>query len=213
MKNVVLFLLFFALGIAFIVIFRLSYRAKKSIPPLVSPIATSQFSLADAPSESLKATITFSGDVDWQSRVATQPSQLTSPVVIQQGESILTKDNATASIHFLNTADIDIAPKTEVDIIQTLPSNIVVAQNQGVTVYTVTGKVPLAIRSFDLLVAVKNGKVTVTADSNQDIVTVHVIQGSATVAYDDVQYMSHTQPLVAGNIYTFDDTTKEGEIL
>ena len=101
-----------------------------SIPTLPSVsfsdlVKISRFSLEKAPSESLVGTISgINGDVEYESRTATESAKINSPVEVQQGESLSTGDNGKVILNFKDAADITIDSSSGVDIIQTLPAFI-----------------------------------------------------------------------------------------
>ncbi|MFA9289210.1 MAG: hypothetical protein ACEQSA_05020, partial [Weeksellaceae bacterium] len=69
------------------------------------------FDLAEAPKETLRAQITsLEGDVKWQSRVATEPAELKEPRKLQQGEEILTEEDATVELSFTDL-DLSLSPE------------------------------------------------------------------------------------------------------
>src|SRR5260370_25910131 len=77
--------------------------SKKHIA-VVSHSTSSHFSLKKAPSESLVGHIaSMSGEVLWESRIATQSSPLSAPQAIQQGEEVDTGKDGLGSISFYNT--------------------------------------------------------------------------------------------------------------
>jgi hypothetical protein len=211
LKNLVTFLIPLILGIFVIGFFSFS---KSNAPKLViSPLPPSQFSLSSAPEQSLKGNVSFLGNVGWQSRIATQDSQLKNPTSIQQGESLITKDNGSASVNFPNNVSINISPKTEIDIIQALPINMVFNQASGSAVFENNGSSPLAVRSLALLTYENKGKIKIAVDTNLDTVKISVQSGLATVAFNDLNYASHTVSLSAGDTYFFYSDTREGEVL
>ncbi len=213
MKNLITFSVFFILGV-FIVVFFTVLRSEITLNSVVvSPLPSSQFSLKEAPENSLAGQAAFSGSVSWQSRVATASSRLKKPVLIQQGESLLTGEKSTASINFPNAVKINIYPKTEIDIIQTLPENMVFVQASGSASFNNKGFSPVAIRSLALLTYENTGNVRITVNTNYDTVTVYVESGSAKIAFDDLSYTSHTFSLFKGDTYIFYSDTRQGGTL
>ena len=179
--------------------------------PVLSPISQNtidNFSIAHAPKESIIGNITaMTGDVFWESRVATQPAKIELPVSVKQGENLVTKDDGNATVVFAGIGSIELLPKTETDFVQTLPTNFVVDQKQGTADYTKNGTVPFSIRSLHLLTTI-SGKITLTIDEDELTVTITVKKGSATVAYNNLNYVSQLQRIEEGQKLVFDDNTR-----
>src|SRR5262245_2290273 len=93
MKNVALFCLCLVVGIVLPFLLLKTRPPRVSSTPTLSAIAPlhSKFSLANAPSESLRGNATnILGEVLWTSRVATEAARITTDQTIQQGESLET---------------------------------------------------------------------------------------------------------------------------
>lgn len=213
MKNVLVFITYFLLGIFLIFSFRKVTQTITS-QQLKSPLPEFSFSLDNAPSESLKGQIlTLSGDVGWQSRITTEPAKITKPIPIQQGEGIETLDSGVVELAFSNSADIIIDPKTEINIIQSLPANILIGQNSGLANYKKLGEVPLSVRSNDLLVKINQGEITISVSEKQPYTTVDVTNGSATVGYNDTNFVTQILDITSGKSLLFNTDNKKAKIL
>jgi hypothetical protein len=214
MKNILIFVAYFLLGAFLIFSFR-KFTQTMSSQQLKSPLPSFSFSLTDAPNESLKGEIvSLSGNVGWQSRTATIPAQITGPMpIIQQGEEIKTLDSGVAELVFLSNADITINPKTEVDVVQTLPTNILFGQNSGIADYKKLGTVPLSVRSQNLLVKINQGEITISVSQKQPYITVDVINGSATVGYNDINFVTQILDITSGKSLLFNTESKKVKIL
>jgi hypothetical protein len=200
-----------ALGISAICTFILTTSAVKERLKIQPPPLATAFSLQNPPKESLQGEIvSLSGDVAWQSRVATQPAQLKTPRKVLQGENIVTKTDGKVTMTFLNTVTMNMFSDSEVDIIQTLPANMVLVQQSGTTTYTVFGKVPVSVRAQDLLLQQKQGAMNVIVDKDAATVTVKVTDGNATAAYTDADNTSVLTPITSGRSFVFDETTLTG---
>ncbi len=212
MKSTLLF--FAAIIVAAVLVIAIFNRptAQKQ-EPLISPIATSGgFSLEQAPSKSLKGTISFTGSLEWQSRIATMPALLTQPVSLQQGEIIITKDTGRATIEFPNAVSISASPNTEIEFIQTLPDNFVVLQRQGKADYKKSGTTPLSLRILGMILKQNEGEISASIDDTGSLLTISVIKGSITAAYNDVDYLSNVLTVSEGETLTFDNETKTATI-
>jgi len=185
------------------------------VPPatIVATITkkTSNFSLEEAPSESLRGEITsMTGDVTFLGRTATEAAKLASGSgVVQQGENYITGDKSTLSINFDKAISIDMLEKTEVDIIQTLPATIVFSQVAGTADYKMATSSSVAIRTSYLLTQL-NGEAVISRNPDKPIVTVNMKSGNAVLAYNDLKFVSHEVMILGGHNFTFNYGTRRG---
>lgn len=174
---------------------------------------TTNFSLADPPSETLRGQIaTMSGTVNWLSRTASKPVTLTSPRAIQQGEEVSTGKNGKTNILIKNDTSITLFPNSHINVIQLLPQNFVFAQDKGLVLYVNTINVPVSIRSYDLVTILARGVITIAIDSDNQIVTITVLKGTVREGFEDRQNTSNVVTVNVGSKFIFDETTKEGTI-
>jgi hypothetical protein len=212
-KNIFIFIAYFVLGIFLIFSLR-KISQTINFHELKSPLPQFSFSLDAPPSESLRGVITsLSGEVGWQSRTATEPAKIFQPVQIQQGEEIKTSETGRVTISFPNVADITISPKTEINIIQTLPTDILIGQNTGTATYQKLGSNPLSIRSQNLLIKINQGEITVSVNENIPHITVDVISGFVTVGYNDINFITKVIEVSSGESLLFRTDTKKANIL
>lgn len=214
MKNIVIFVFAIIVGLGLVALYTKFFpvpiqkiEKEQTVPP------ASHFSIEHAPSNSIKATIaTFSGKVEWLSRVATEASRLTTIRKLQQGEDIATDETGTATLQFPNLGSITLQPNTKLSIIQTIPADIVLQQNSGSVIYEKTGTLPLSIHSLALLIEQKVGTMRVTVNTNRDIVTVTVTKGSVTAAFEDGNNTTQLREISEGHILQFDSDANEAII-
>lgn len=150
----------------------------------------------------------MSGDVYRQSRVATQESQIVSPIEIQQGEEIRTTQTGNLSVDFPNIAQIKLSPKTQIDFVQTLPADFVTLVSSGSAEFVKTGDAPVSIRSFHLLVRQDSGDLAISVDTDNSLVNLNILKGSITVAYNDLNLVSKVLTYGEGQKVTFNDLTR-----
>lgn len=178
-----------------------------------SPLPKIPFYLDTAPTQSLKgAIVSLSGNVFWQSRIATEPAQVKKPIELQQGEAVITKDDGRATIVFNNKLNASVSPKTEVDLIQTLQENILLEQDTGNAIYDNLSDASFSIRSRNLLIRVNNGSISLSVDNTNPFITVYVKKGSVTAAYNDVNYITRLFTITQGNSLIFETDTKTADI-
>jgi len=203
MKNILIFIAYFLLGIFLIFSFRQLTETINS-HELNSPLPQFYFSLDTPPSQSLQGAITaLSGEVVWQSRTATEPAKITKLRQVRQGEEIKTLDTGQTTIVFSDIADITVYPKTDINIIQTLPSNILIGQNNGAADYKKLDGNPLTIRSQNLLIKINQGEIMISVDENKPYITVNVITGSVSVAYNDINFITKLIAVSSGENILF----------
>ncbi len=208
MKYIFLFLFSLAFGIALILLYG-KWMSRQDNPQLLVPTSGKKFtafSLENAPSMTIKGKIaSLSGDVEWESRVATTPAKLTKPISVQQGELLRTNDNGNILIQFSDIFSISMFPLSELNIIQTLPTNFVFLQNKGTAEYIKTGSAPLGIRCLHLLISQNTGDIIVTADKIRPIITVIVKNGSAVIGFNDLQSNTNIETILGGQTFIFND--------
>lgn len=171
-------------------------------------VKLSRFSLDKAPSQSLVGTIiSMSGDVEYESRVATEAAKINSPVAVQQGESLVTGTDGKLILSFDKAAEVDMSGDTSVGIIQTLPADLVFSQSMGSAEYKKLADIPVSIRSFHLLIE-NNGDVIVSINKIKPIITVKINSGSATFAYNNIYNVSKVLIVNEGKTLTFNDGTR-----
>ncbi len=149
----------------------------------------------------------MSGDIGWESRIATTPAKIEKPQTIQQGEKIITGENSSVILNFPQTADIDIGSDTQLEIVQTLPNSFVFRQTNGAASYEKTGESPVAVRISYLIISLVSDKITVSLDEENQTVTVES-NGVATVAYNDIDYITNMITLKKNQTFVFDIATR-----
>jgi hypothetical protein len=213
MKSFAIFVLYFFLGIFLIFSYKKIIQIINS-QQLKTPVATSLFSLENAPSESLRGTVvSLLGDVQWQSRIATQPAKIIKPMQIQQGEKLVTNDNGQAFIVISKTIEITMSPKTEINFIQTLPTNILIEQNSGKSDYINLNNNSFSVRSLNLLIKINQGEVSLSVNEKLPYITADVKSGSVTIGYNDINFITQTLNIASGKRLLFRTDTKKVSIL
>lgn len=206
MKILLLFGSSVFLGLLLVVFYSILSKTPKQTAQ-TNPMQVVQFSLERAPSQSIAGTIlAMDGSVFWQSRVATQPAILISPVSIQQGEKIETRKGGTISIEFPNVASIYVSEKSALSFEQTLPTSLVISQTEGTARYTKpAGATPLAIRYKGLLIEATDGTIDIAVHEKEPMVSVTVNKGTATAAYNDRNNLSQLLTVGTGRRLFFND--------
>lgn len=215
MKNVLLFPAFLIIGAAVTIGYFKYSQIKKEAEnrQVISPFSGKDyFSLDKAPSESLKGQIvSISGNVGWQSRIATESSQIKELIFVGQGEKIETKKGGNAKVKFDNICDINLLENSSLELIQTLPLNFIFVQDAGTAIYTRSGLVPLAVRSLGLVMQI-NSVSEVSVNIKNSTVTVSVASGSADLAYNDINYVTKKLTVGKGQKIIFNNETKRRTI-
>lgn len=181
--------------------------------PTPTPSRTA-FSIENPPSESISGTITdISGDMWLVPRESTEPAKLAGTELIKQGEKLIASDSGQITVTFPQLGQMRMIPESEVDVVQTLPVDLVFQHYKGTTEYERIGTVPLSVRSFRLLVSVTEGRIRVTTDEEQHTVSVEVLRGQATAAYNNPEIISTLVTIGEGEEFFFNSDTREGSIL
>ena len=211
MKDLLLFVAAICAGL-FLIVGYFTFIGKSgviNVPSLRTIFRASNFSLEKAPSESLIGKIaSMSGDVQWQSRIATDSARLESPINIQQGENLSTKEKSSAVILFDGNLEVELSEKSEVGFAQTLPANIVIAQGSGTVEYKKVGVIPVSIRILHLLIE-NEGDVKVSLDDQQPLVTLEIVTGSVKLSFNDINNVTSVTVLSAGKKLIFNDDTRQ----
>ncbi len=212
MKKLLLFLIFLFIGI----VLGSSYYVWKSNQTnnnIVRVKKEPRFSINNAPKNSEKGTIqSMIGTIKWESRIATQASQITKPVPIQQGEAVITGEDASAVIYYQSGLTISLTPNAHLSFVQMLPTNFVLNQLKGTIEYQKDNSIPLAIRSLHLLTQISDGDVLIAVDPATASVSITVTQGSVKLAFNDSQKISNVINLNTGDQYLFDDEKRQGNL-
>lgn len=181
---------------------------KKEQQQLEVPTA---FSLAKAPSTTIYGSImSLSGNVGWESRIATEPAKIRAPRHVGQGEALETKEDGRVTVVFPNVGVMTLLPKTFVGIIQTLPAQVVLSQTKGNVIYKKEGTIPLSITANSLLVKINHGQISIDIDDTLPLITGDAAAGaSATLAYTDINDQSNVATVENGKGFTFNTRTKK----
>ena len=216
MKNLTVFLITFFVGLALIAVVLKNLpqgNDKQLSSPQASQLPQSKFSIEKAPTESLKGQIvSLVGQVGWQSREATEPAALSSPIPFQQGERLTTGDNGRVDLTIGNSVEVKISPLSDLNFAQTLPANVVIGQESGTAELISKDQVPVSVRALHLLVTLTSGDMSVSLASESGRVTVAVNKGVATTAYNSSANLSTVNTVNAGESFSFDDNSLEGEV-
>jgi hypothetical protein len=169
----------------------------------------SRFSLNKAPSESLVGTITtLNGEVFYEPRIATESAQIFAPVNVQQGESLSTGTDGILSLAFENVLTIKLQNNSLINIIQTLPADLVFTQASGTADYEKLAAIPVSVRIKHLLVE-NNGSISVSIDPIKPITTITINAGSVTIAYNDINNIAKVLTFNEGYTIKFNDDTRK----
>ncbi len=122
----------------------------------------------------------------------------------------MTKANGKMTVAFADSETMTILPNSEIDIIQTLPANIVISQPQGTIQYKRSGNVPFSINAQSLLINHNQGSLTISVDKKNQTTTVMVQNGTAQLAYADTDQTSHVVTVSQGQSFVYDATAQTG---
>ena len=210
-KNIVIFLVFFSIGFGSIFFYTKQTTQKKAEVRKVLA-SKSAFSMENAPKNSITGEITsLSGDVTWESRVATEPAVLVSNTKIQQGEILYTGPTGALTVTFPSLGEVRLSPNTEVSIMQALATSFVLSQPTGTVTYTSEETTPISIRSLHMLANI-TGNAVMTVDDLYGVITISVTDGDVTIAYNNTENISQVEIISKEETATFNDETRETTI-
>jgi hypothetical protein len=168
----------------------------------------SNFSLEKAPSQSLVGKIiSLNGEVFYESRTSSESAKITNPINVQQGESLATGTGGNVILNYADAVDITISPMSSVNIIQTIPNDLVFQQTLGSIKYNKLSQIPVSIRVGHLLVE-NDGIIIISFTKDSPITTVEVIDGSANTAFNNLNNDSQLLNLKKGQILRFNESNR-----
>ncbi len=219
LKYLLLFFIPFVLvTISIVAYFRLSGKFSNFIvPPLPSislndVIKFSRFSLEKAPSETLVGSITqMSGEIKYEPRLATESARIEKPVNIQQGDILETGTDGSLTLNFKNVTEVLMDAETMVNVVQTLPANLVFWQTKGAAEYKKLSTSPVSVRALHLLIE-PSSEIKVSFDTEKPVITVTSITGKTTIAFNNLNIDTRVINLEEGSILTFNDATRRTSI-
>lgn len=211
-KKIILFLIPFLITIIAIVgYFKLTQKISTIALPVIPNISfsdlvkVSRFSLDKAPSESLVGTISsMSGEIGYEARTATESAKINSPVSVQQGESLSTGSDGSLTLNFKDAANINIESDSGINIIQTLPADLVFQQTIGSVEYIKLWALPVSIRVGHLIVE-DAGDIKISFTKDSPVTTLIVVNGNATVAYNNINDVSRVVNVKTGQTLKFNE--------
>lgn len=216
MKQIILGLIFLLAGaLTSLGIFfnknRLVSESVINIPGNGFKFEPTPFSLENAPSQALKGKITQrDGEIWWQSRTATEAAKLQETIDIQQGEILIASESGNLTVEFSPAATVALFPETKVEIVQTLPLNLVFNQPAGIGQYQTTGQSPVTIRSHNLIVDLADGLLVIDTDEAAGTIILGLKTGSAKVGYNSPEFASKVWGLEPGDVFEYDSNLRQG---
>ncbi len=214
MKQLIIFILSLGVGVGLFLGYKNYHKPPIIVPKKVTmtPLAPYTFPLDTAPIDSLAGSLaSFSGDVYFQSRVASEPAHITTPIQLHQGEKVVTGEG-TAEIQFPQIIEATMSANTEFEFIQTIPTAPVFLQTQGSVSYTKTGTTLPSIRTMRLVSIINDGMSTFTVDTDNNMVTIDVVSGSVTVGFNDSDNITNQLTINQDQQYLFDNELRQGRI-
>lgn len=205
MKSVGVFIVSFLLGVGLIFGF-IAWKTQIPKQKLFIPNLTSTtfFSIEKPPTDSIKGTIVSkSGTIFWESRVATEPSELNEIIVVKQGERLITKEKSEIQVNFDQVGNMILSANSDLSFIQTLPSDFVVEQKKGKVEYVLNGITPVTIKIRSAIITKTSGSIQITVTDNDPIVIISILQGTAQIGFNDQDYVSRVFTLREDQIYEY----------
>ncbi len=216
MRNLTIGLLLFIfslLGAAYLTV-SLYLKTEKlpvgGLPAVLSDSSPSaDFSWDQAPSATLRASvIKFLGRVDWQSRTATMGALQPLPEILQQGETVYVGDKSHLVFEFSQIATISASQRTQIELVETWPGNLVFNQPSGQVQYQAGGRTALSVKSRHLLTQIEGGTMQIIYGPGNNQVTVLAVSAPVTYGYNNSSYTTVTGVLPKGYRLIFSDLTR-----
>lgn len=212
-KYLYLFVAFLLTGICIAFGYFFWKKEKATVVTKIVPMEE-RFSIEPPPKQSRKGTVvSASGQILWQSRIATIAAEIKDIKKIQQGELLGTGKESAVSVVFNDGANINLSSDSEIEFLQTLPVNFVFRQNKGEINYVKKGSIPLSIRSLHLLMTFTDGEYLLNTDVDKHRLELTVEKGLVKVAYNNLQYETQSAEINEGKKFVFNDDGRVGEII
>lgn len=211
MKYLTLFFLFLIIGIGITLGYSFWKKEKAAVVTPVSP-KEKRFSIEPPPKEARIGTVSaMSGQILWESRIATQPAEIKDLKQVQQAETLETGKDGKVVVAFTDVASVTLSPDSKIEFLQTLPVNFVFRQSKGEINYAKKGTIPLSIRSLHLLMSFSDGEYVINTDADKHSLELTIKKGSVKVAYNNLKYETQIVEIKEGEKYLFDDDKRIGE--
>lgn len=174
-----------------------------------SPTPTINFSIETPPRLSLKGKVaSLSSNVFYISRSSSQEQIFNPDQQVLQGETIISSNSANIQFSFYQDNLVKLSEKTSLEIIQSLPNNIVYKQISGNAYYKISNQKTSVIIT-PLLLFSDSGEFTISIDDKRKILKVTVSQGEITIAFNDTQYNSIVKSFKKRETLSFDLVNKQ----
>lgn len=209
MKNVLLPLFAFVLGLSAVLGYQY-LKTKQAITPVVvtptidQPTPEPTFALIP-PSEAVSGTLTvLSGHAEKFSRGETEYKEASTGAQILLGESVATKANSSAVTEVSGIVKANMGPTAELVFANLFPTNFVLQQKNGKVDYIVTK--PISVRALHVLATINPGVTTVNIIDTDLSITVKT--GSVKFALVDTDNNTRVWNLKTGERANIDDTAR-----
>ncbi len=151
------------------------------------------------------------GAVQIDRRGEDSPVPLTADGPILQGESLAVLGVGSVRISFTNGVSADLGAYGEVALVDTIPTEFLLAESGGTVGYTV-GNVPLSVRVGITLVQSQNAQYTVSYTPKTKVMILLVKRGVVTVGYEDTGNTTHTLEVHEGQSFTVYGTSRSSRL-
>ena len=158
------------------------------------------------PSQAINGILTIiKGKADMITRTDSEYKEASSGAQILLGESVATKEDASAIAEFSGIVTVSMGPVSELVFANLFPENIVLQQKNGKIVYVV--RKPISVRALHSLVTMNPGTVTVNIIDTD--VSVTVTSGSVKLAIVDTDNTTRIYDLKTKERANIDDAARE----
>lgn len=168
------------------------------VPKIEIPVQQKfAYDFSKPPTDSIIGKVaSVSGDVYYKKRIGEEIVLLDKNTIFQ-GENLIASDSGKITVDFEGNT-IHLEPKTQVDIVQTLPGKLVFNQISGSASYNIIG----SVRVKRLLVEITKNTTIVINKNKTEVI------GFGKIAYNDINFNSKVADLVEGKTTVFNDTLR-----
>jgi hypothetical protein len=219
MNKIIIFIISFLFGLIFIVDYFIwnpiqTVKEQVKITPIPENNLDPKELLDTPPGLSVQGKIlNMSGDVQWESRAATEFSQITHPQTLQQGEAVRTGTNSLVELSFGENTSLNVGETSEIDFIQMLQDHFVFKQMSGTVIYTNTKTVPISVKTSSIIVLLSEGEMKITMDKEGKTVAVTMNKGTAQIAYNNADFVSQIVNISQGDVFVYTIAKRKGKVL
>jgi hypothetical protein len=203
-KIILIFIICLLFGLSGIFGYR--YRQVRTIKPF---IPTNSSFILSPPDRAMLANLEVSsGEITKYPRSSTESAKILDSTTLVQGDSIESDATSSAHITFKNNIQISVGPKANLQFIDTIPTELLLWQQDGLAEYTATSS-SITVRSLSLLATISSSSASISVnDPNPGQITLTAGLYPIKVAYQDQDSNTHVIDIPASSSATYNHSKR-----